>query len=131
MSPRPAGTDLLDALERGEVRVAERSDDGTWRVHGWVKEAILDIFRADPIVKQSFEKNPHTEGAFVDKRSLELRSFDLEDGVRLIPGGSAVRRGAYLAPGVVCVPPMYVNIGAWVVHFFPTRRSSDHRKSVV
>jgi len=110
MSPadRPTGAELLDALEEGRVRVAEPDGEG-WRVHAWVKEEILAIFRASPLAV--FE----AQGAsFVDKRELAPRRFRLEDGVRLVPGGSAVRRGAHVARGAVLMPPCYVNVGAWI-----------------
>jgi 2,3,4,5-tetrahydropyridine-2-carboxylate N-succinyltransferase len=110
---RLAGEALLDALESGEVRVAQRSDDGAWSVNDWVKEEILEIFRHSPVVA-------HGDGAardrwpFVDKEALPVRHFRPGHGVRLVPGGSSVRRGAHVAPGVVCMPPMYVNIGAFI-----------------
>lgn len=103
--PRPRGDELLDALESGEVRVAERGADGAWTVHGWVKEGILELFRSSGVVAQ---------GEFVDKAAFPARRFAVEDGVRLVPGGSSVRRGAHVARGVVCMPPMYVNVGAFV-----------------
>lgn len=113
---RPAGEELLDALESGSVRVAEPCtgrDGDTWRVNEWVKQGILEIFRSSPnaaigdgALREVF--------SFIDKRALPPRRFELADGVRLVPGGSAVRRGAYLAPGVICMPPMYVNVGAWI-----------------
>ena len=115
------GEALLDALEQGEVRVAERGADGTWRVHAWIKEAILELFRTSPIVDQHNEVRPEDLSAradgpapFRDKRPLTVRRFTEHDGVRLVPGGSAVRRGAHLGKGVVCMPPMYVNVGAFV-----------------
>jgi 2,3,4,5-tetrahydropyridine-2-carboxylate N-succinyltransferase len=116
MSEHPVGDALLDALESGEVRVAERGDDGRWSVHGWVKEEILEIFRNSPVVAHG---PPGDGGArdrwpFVDKEALPVRHFRPGHGVRLVPGGSSVRRGAHVAPGVVCMPPMYVNIGAFV-----------------
>ena len=101
------GEELLAALESGDVRVAERDASGTWQVHAWVKEAILEIFRTDQVV-------PHGEGGFLDKSTLTARRFELEDGVRVVPGGSSIRRGSFLGRGVVCMPPMYVNIGAYV-----------------
>jgi 2,3,4,5-tetrahydropyridine-2-carboxylate N-succinyltransferase len=120
----PRGEALLDALERGLVRVAERADDGTWRVHAWVKEAILELFRTSPVVGHTNEVRSDELGQlgtraggpapFRDKRPLGVRRFGEHDGVRLVPGGSAVRRGAHLARGVVCMPPMYVNVGAFV-----------------
>jgi 2,3,4,5-tetrahydropyridine-2,6-dicarboxylate N-succinyltransferase len=105
---RLAGEALLDALERGEVRVAERAGDGSWTIHAWVKEEILALFRASPVVDHG------DSGTFRDKSAFPVRRWTEKDGVRVVPGGSAVRRGAYLAPGVVCMPPMYVNVGAWV-----------------
>lgn len=111
MTERPAGEALLDALEQGRVRVAERDAAGEWIVHAWVKEALLEIFRSSPTASHP---TGTADAGFVDKRAFPPRRFRPEDGVRLVPGGSAVRRGAYLAPGVVCMPPMYVNVGAWV-----------------
>ena len=111
------GEALLDALERGEVRVAERDAAGRWIVHAWVKEAILELFRTSTVVAHALEAPagaPGSASVFRDKGPLRVRRFSEKDGVRIVPGGSAVRRGAYLAPGVVCMPPMYVNIGAWI-----------------
>jgi 2,3,4,5-tetrahydropyridine-2-carboxylate N-succinyltransferase len=114
---RLAGEALLDALERGEVRVAECASDGSWTIHAWVKEEILALFRASAIVAQGFEQRDVARdepSAFRDKSAFPVRRFGEKDGVRIVPGGSAVRRGSYLAPGVVCMPPMYVNVGAYV-----------------
>lgn len=109
------GEDLLDALETDRVRVAERDPDGTWRVHAWVKEAILELFRTSGIVAQGFELEAAGDRPlFRDKQPLSVRRFTADDGVRMVPGGSAVRRGAHLGAGVVCMPPMYVNVGAYV-----------------
>lgn len=99
------GDELLDALEEGRVRAAEPQEDGTWRVIPWVKEGILDLFRSSPVVQM---------GEFRDKAAFPLRSFDEDSSVRMVPGGSAVRRGAHLGSGVVCMPPSYVNVGAFV-----------------
>ena len=106
---------LLGALERGEVRAAERDADGRWNAVAWVKRGILLGFRTGRIVDMSIGGH-HGEPrfAFFDKHTYPPRPLALESGVRLVPGGSAVRRGAYLAPGVVCMPPMYVNVGAWI-----------------
>ncbi|MDT0633179.1 2,3,4,5-tetrahydropyridine-2,6-dicarboxylate N-succinyltransferase [Rubrivirga litoralis] len=110
---RPAAREafdaLLDALEAGEVRSAERGGDGVWRANGWVKRGILLGFRLGEIVDQS--EGPF---AFFDKDTYPTRPFGPDAGVRIVPGGSTVRRGAYLAPGTVCMPPMYVNVGAYV-----------------
>ena len=102
--------EVLDALESGALRAARRDDAGAWQAVPWVKRAILLAFRVAPVVSLPMG----TGFGFTDKRSMPPRSFLPENGVRLVPGGSAVRRGAYLAPGVVCMPPMYVNVGAWV-----------------
>ncbi|MEO7455995.1 MAG: 2,3,4,5-tetrahydropyridine-2,6-dicarboxylate N-succinyltransferase [Gemmatimonadaceae bacterium] len=106
---------LLGALERGAVRAAERDASGTWTAVAWVKRGILLGFRAGRVVDMSFGGH-HGEPrlSFFDKHTYPPRPMAVEDGVRIVPGGSAVRRGAYLAPGVVCMPPMYVNVGAWV-----------------
>ena len=106
-------TTLLDALERGELRAAERGDDGEWRAVPWVKQGILLAFRVGQIVDLSPDTAPRSF-SFLDKDTMPPRQFALADGVRVVPGGSTVRRGAYLSPGVVCMPPMYVNVGSWV-----------------
>ena len=95
---------VMVQLERGEVRVAEKVN-GEWKVNSWVKEVILAGFRLGKLVQM---------GPFVDKDTFPARQFGLEDGVRVVPGGSAVRRGAYMAPGSIIMPPAYVNVGAYV-----------------
>ncbi len=125
MSERLRGKELLNALESGEVRVAERDTDGAWRVNAWVKEEILAIFRESITVKflwprsESFRNFPSWLGAggfasFNDKQPLAPRVFGDEDGVRIVPGGTAIRRGAHLGKGVIVMPPAYVNVGAFV-----------------
>ncbi|HJP01585.1 MAG TPA: 2,3,4,5-tetrahydropyridine-2,6-dicarboxylate N-succinyltransferase [Planctomycetota bacterium] len=118
---RPRGEALLDALESGELRVASPDGEGGWTVHAWIKLAILDLFRESDITGMgieldwSGERTPsEREAPFRDKRPLRVRRFSDRDEVRLVPGGSAVRRGAHLGCGVVCMPPMYVNVGAFV-----------------
>ena len=100
---------FLEALEAGEARAADRDDAGEWRANTWVKTAILAGFRSTPTVEV-----PGWPGLCFDRAAFPPRALALADGVRLIPGGSAVRRGAYVAPGVVIVPPAYVNVGAFV-----------------
>jgi 2,3,4,5-tetrahydropyridine-2-carboxylate N-succinyltransferase len=97
------------------VRAAERDAAGNWHAVPWVKRGILLGFRVGRIVEMSIGGH-HGEPrfAFFDKHVYTPRGLTLGDGVRIVPGGSAVRRGAYLAPGVVCMPPMYVNVGAWI-----------------
>ena len=110
---RACFTSLRGALTRGEVRAAE-PDPGSasgWRVNAWVKQGILLGFRHGDVVDASMD---HGRLAFFDKDTLPLRKLDAGAGVRIVPGGSAVRDGAFLGKGVVCMPPMYVNIGAWV-----------------
>jgi len=100
---------LLDALETGDLRSAERGADGTWHANPWVKRGILLGFRDGRLVRSG-----GMSLAFVDKDTYPIRTFAADDNVRIVPGGSSVRRGSYIAPGVVCMPPMYVNVGAYV-----------------
>ena len=95
-------------LEAGKIRVAEKVD-GEWKVNSWIKEMILTGFRLGKLTDMS-------EGglSFIDKDTIPARRFTVEDRVRIVPGGSSVRRGAYLAPSVIMMPPAYVNIGAYV-----------------
>ena len=102
---------LLDALEAGAVRSAVKGSDGTWKAVPWVKRGILIGFRVGTMVDQSIADSPFR---FFDKHTYPARALTLADNVRVVPGGSSIRRGAYLAPGVVCMPPMYVNVGSWV-----------------
>ena len=101
--------ELLNALESGEVRAAERGENGQWAAVPWVKRGILLGFRVG-------EPRKYRDGSlpFIDKHTFPVRTFGKKHGVRIVPGGSSVRRGAYLSPGVVCMPPMYVNVGAYV-----------------
>jgi 2,3,4,5-tetrahydropyridine-2-carboxylate N-succinyltransferase len=101
---------LKAALNAGTVRAAQRGPDGSWRVNAWVKTGILLGFRLGRI-------GPAAVGGpfpFYDKDTYPLRPLGPSDGVRLVPGGSAIRDGSYVAPGVVCMPPMYINVGAYV-----------------
>ena len=109
--------ELLNALERGSVRAAERGADGAWRAVAWVKQGILLAFRAGAVVDLS----PNVESAaastpfrFFDKHTLPYRELTVGDGVRVVPGGSSIRRGTFIARGVVCMPPMFVNVGAHI-----------------
>jgi 2,3,4,5-tetrahydropyridine-2,6-dicarboxylate N-succinyltransferase len=99
------------ALNRGEVRAAERDAEGRWHTNAWVKRGILLGFRMGRIVDMS----PSDRSlVFFDKDTYRVRRTQLEERVRIVPGGSSIREGAYVAPGVVCMPPMYVNVGAYV-----------------
>lgn len=113
--PRAAGAvvdALLSALEAGAVRAAERDATGRWHAVPWVKRGILLGFRIGGLVDMS----PGDGGplSFVDKDTYPARKFRVADGIRIVPGGSTIRRGTYVSPGVVCMPPMYVNVGAWI-----------------
>lgn len=102
---------FVSALEEGTIRAAEPDPESLtgWRVNAWVKQAILLGFRWG--VLQEVEWG----GArFLDKHLYPPRLFRLEEGVRIVPGGTAIRRGACLKPGVVVMPPSYVNVGAYV-----------------
>lgn len=99
---------ILDQLEDGTVRAAE-PDGEFWSANTEVKEAILEAFKAG----KNVEYGGIYEG-FVDKENIPPRMFEASDGVRLVPGGSSVRRGAYVANSVVIMPPAYINIGAFV-----------------
>jgi 2,3,4,5-tetrahydropyridine-2-carboxylate N-succinyltransferase len=107
---------LLERLESGAARAAVRGEDGAWRAVPWVKQGILLAFRTGTIVRFGDDDAPgaHPVFRFLDKHTLPPRVFEPEDGVRIVPGGSSIRRGTYIAPGVICMPPMYVNVGAWV-----------------
>jgi 2,3,4,5-tetrahydropyridine-2,6-dicarboxylate N-succinyltransferase len=111
-NPDEAGRTFLDfraALTRGEVRAAERVD-GHWIVNAWVKQGILLGFRLGELQEMS-------DGdvlSFVDKDTFPARRLTLADRIRLVPGGSSIREGAYVAPSVICMPPMFINVGAYV-----------------
>ncbi|MFL5594349.1 MAG: 2,3,4,5-tetrahydropyridine-2,6-dicarboxylate N-succinyltransferase [Gemmatimonadaceae bacterium] len=107
--------ELLDALEEGKVRAAEKDQiTGEWRAVPWVKRGILLGFRVGAIVDMSISGRDGVVLSFFDKDTYPPRQLDHADGIRIVPGGSSVRRGAYLAKGVVCMPPMYINVGAHV-----------------
>jgi 2,3,4,5-tetrahydropyridine-2,6-dicarboxylate N-succinyltransferase len=97
------------ALNRGEIRSAERNAAGVWSVNAWVKQGILVGFRLGSLTDMS---GPPLR--FFDKDTYPVRPTTTADNVRIVPGGSSIRDGAYIAPGVVCMPPMYVNVGAYV-----------------
>ncbi len=110
---REAAAALRAALTAGQVRAAEPDPQAPtgWRVNSWVKRGILLAFRFGDAVDMSAD---HGRWPFFDKDTLPLRRFDATSGVRIVPGGSTVRDGAYIGRGVICMPPMYINIGAYV-----------------
>lgn len=107
---------LLDALEAGSVRAAQKDPASSeWRAVPWVKRGILLGFRVGGIIDMSITGgNNDVALAFFDKDTYPPRPLTLQDGIRVVPGGSSIRRGAYVAAGVVCMPPMYINVGAHV-----------------
>jgi 2,3,4,5-tetrahydropyridine-2,6-dicarboxylate N-succinyltransferase len=102
-----------DSLNRGTIRAAEPdpSSHTGWRTNAWVKKGILLGFRMGSIVDMSVDS---AKLPFFDKSTYPLHSFSMADGVRIVPGGSSIRDGVYIARGVICMPPMFVNVGAYV-----------------
>ena len=110
---REAFARLRAQLSAGEVRAAEPDPSAPtgWRVNTWVKKGILLGFRFGDTTDMSAD---HGRWPFFDKDTLPLKQFNGHAAVRVVPGGSTVRDGAFLGRGVICMPPMYINIGAWV-----------------
>ena len=104
---------LRAALSEGRVRAAEPDPGapGGWRVNTWVKQGILLGFRAGQVVDASVDEG---RWPFFDKDTLPLKPMAASAGVRIVPGGSSIRDGAFVGARVICMPPMYINIGAWV-----------------
>ena len=102
-----------ELLNAGKIRAAEpdASQQSGWRVNGWVKKGILLGFRLGSIVDMSIDA---TRQPFFDKSTYPVRHFGPLDGVRIVPGGSSIRDGCYIGKGVTCMPPMYINAGAYV-----------------
>ena len=100
---------FLVELEQGAIRSAFRDEDGVWHAQPWVKQGILLAFRIG--VSAELGSGALT---FIDKDTIPTRRFRVDDGVRIVPGGSSVRRGAHVGRGVVMMPPAYVNVGAYV-----------------
>ncbi len=103
-----AWEDFLLALEAGDLASAARDASGSWKSVPWVKQAILSGFKAGGLSPWDWP------GGAVDRPAFPPRRFTLADGIRVVPGGSSARRGAYIAPGVVIMPPSYINVGAHV-----------------
>lgn len=100
---------FLAELEKGTVRAAVRDDAGKWQAQAWVKEGILAAFRLGALAD-------YASGSlsFIDKDTIPPRRFRKDENVRIVPGGTSVRRGAYVGKGVVIMPPAFVNVGAYV-----------------
>jgi 2,3,4,5-tetrahydropyridine-2,6-dicarboxylate N-succinyltransferase len=101
------------ALNEGRVRAAE--PDATtrtgWRVNTWVKKGILLGFRMGGVIDMSVDADRQP---FFDKSTFPVKHFTAQSGVRIVPGGSSIRDGCYIGKGVTCMPPMYINAGAYV-----------------
>ena len=102
--------ELTEKLNSGELRSAEPLPDGSWQVNIWIKKGILSIFRLGTLT----EFSSGNDFKFYDKNTLALHPFALKDKIRIVPGGSSIRNGCYVAPNVICMPPMYINIGSYV-----------------
>jgi 2,3,4,5-tetrahydropyridine-2-carboxylate N-succinyltransferase len=102
-----------DALNRGEVRAAEPDSTAStgWRVNAWVKKGILLGFRMGAIVDMSVDP---ARQPFIDKSTYPVRAITAADGVRIVPGGSSIRDASFIGRGVICMPPMFINVGAHV-----------------
>jgi 2,3,4,5-tetrahydropyridine-2-carboxylate N-succinyltransferase len=116
---RAAFAELREALSAGTVRSAEpdAASPSGWRVNTWVKQGILLGFRFGDTVQFPTASDTNTPSgvlAFYDKDTMPLKRPGAASGIRIVPGGSAIRDGAYVAKGVICMPPMYINIGAYV-----------------
>jgi 2,3,4,5-tetrahydropyridine-2,6-dicarboxylate N-succinyltransferase len=107
-SARDTFLEFRDRLTAGKIRAAEKIND-VWRVNVWVKQGILLGFRLGELKQMGNDSL-----SFVDKDTFPVRHFTVEDRVRVVPGGSSVRIAAYVAPGVICMPPMFINVGAYV-----------------
>lgn len=100
-------------LNSGKVRAAEPdpSQATGWRVNAWVKKGILLGFRLGSVVDMSVDA---ARQPFFDKATYPVKPLGVGDGIRVVPGGSSIRDGVYIGKGVTCMPPMYINVGAWV-----------------
>jgi 2,3,4,5-tetrahydropyridine-2,6-dicarboxylate N-succinyltransferase len=110
---QPTFLEFREALTLGKIRAAEKGADpanpGRWIVNTWVKHGILLGFRLGELAETGGDGL-----RFVDKNTFPARQFSVTDRVRIVPGGSSVRLGAYVAPSVICMPPMFINVGAYV-----------------
>jgi 2,3,4,5-tetrahydropyridine-2-carboxylate N-succinyltransferase len=105
--------EFKDGLNRGEIRAAEpdSTSHSGWRVNPWVKKGILLGFRMGTIADMSIDA---ARQPFIDKSTYPVHAVSISDGIRIVPGGSSIRDGSFIGRGVVCMPPMFVNVGAYV-----------------
>ena len=114
---RMAFTELRRALSEGKVRAADidRYSLTGWSVNAWVKQGILLGFRFGDVVEMTGPGDSHADTLpFYDKDTMPLKRPGSASGLRIVPGGSSIRDGAYIGKGVICMPPMFINIGAYV-----------------
>jgi 2,3,4,5-tetrahydropyridine-2-carboxylate N-succinyltransferase len=107
---RDLAKEFIDKLNSGTIRSAEPDGNGNWKVNSWVKQGIILLFRYGKLKEYSIDENYK----FFDKDTLPLRPATLESGLRIVPGGSSIRTGCYVAKSVICMPPMYINIGSYI-----------------
>jgi 2,3,4,5-tetrahydropyridine-2-carboxylate N-succinyltransferase len=110
-SDREVFSDFKTELRTGGIRAAEPDENGTWQTNAWVKRGILLGFKMGEIVTMSFSGETLQ---FFDKNTYPLRPMNLDDKIRIVPGGSAIRDGSFVGENVVLMPPCYVNVGAYV-----------------
>lgn len=113
LEARDAFTQFKHGLNSGEIRAAEPDADSPtgWRINEWVKKGILAGFRMGGLVDMSIDS---ARQPWIDKATYPVRTFSVSDEVRIVPGGTSIRDGAHVARGVVCMPPSYINVGAFV-----------------
>jgi 2,3,4,5-tetrahydropyridine-2,6-dicarboxylate N-succinyltransferase len=102
--------EFREAANLGLIRAAERDERGEWQVNLWFKKALLAGFK----LGQVFESDGYTRTPFFDKHTLPTRALSGAHRVRFVPGGSAIRDGAYVGENVIVMPPSYINVGAWI-----------------
>ena len=103
--------DFKTELRTGKIRAAEKDENGDWRANAWVKRGILVGFKMGEMVNMSFSGETFQ---FFDKNTYPLRPMNLDDKIRIVPGGSSIRDGSFVGKNVVLMPPCYVNVGAYV-----------------
>ena len=108
---REAFEEFKMALRRGEIRAAEKDSEGVWKTNAWVKRGILLGFKMGKMIEMSKASETFQ---FFDKETFPLRPMTLKDKIRIVPGGSTIRDGSFVAPNVVLMPPCYINVGAFV-----------------
>ncbi len=104
-------TEFKTELREGRIRAAEKDENGYWKVNAWVKRGILAGFKMGEMVTMSMSGETFQ---FFDKNTYPLRPMNLDDKIRIVPGGTTIRDGSFVAENVVLMPPSYVNVGAYV-----------------